>query len=235
MKKFALFILLLLSIISAKSQVLNRASYDERPYHFGIQVGYTASKFDVGFTSADSVRGLLNNSNSYYSAGFNIAVIAELRLGRYFTLRALPGVAIINRTINYTWDPAYQAAHPIVDEMRTVEPVYGDFPIEFKYKAMRWNNFRPYVTAGASIGHDFASLFKNKNNNEESIIRMTPNDLRYSIGVGSSFFLPYVKFAVELKMHFGLVDLKVADNDLYTLSTDRLTSRSYMLCFTFED
>ena len=54
------------------------------------------------------------------------------------------------------------------------------------------------------------------------------------MGVGFDFFLPYVKFAIELKMAFGIVDLRVADDDLYTLSTTDMKSRTFMLSFTFE-
>lgn len=224
----------LASVVDTSGQVTNLAGFDEHLLHYGIQIGYAGSKFDVGFTQNDSVRGSLNNSNSYNNAGFHIAVIGDLRLGRHFSLRALPGVALLSRTITYTWDPAYLADHPIADNKRVVESVYGDLPLEIKYKALRWNNFRPYVTAGASYGFDFASLRKNKNNNDEAIIRLNPNDIRYTLGVGSDFFLSYVKFAIELKMNFGVLNLRVPDTDIYTLSTDKLTSRTYLICFTFE-
>ena len=115
-----------------------------------------------------------------------------------------------------------------------VESVYGELPFELKYKAKRYTNFRPYLIAGGSIGRDIASLFKNKNNSDESIIRLNPIDLRYTGGVGFDFFLPYVKFAIELKMSFGLLDLRVNDEDLYTRSTTDLKSRTFMLSFTFE-
>ena len=233
-RRLSLLVTILLLCFSLKAQVNNLAGFDEHLLHYGIQIGYASSKFDVQFTTADSVRNYLNNSNSYYNAGFHIAVIGDLRIGRYLSLRALPGVSLLSRTINYTWDPDYHAAHPIVDDTRTVESVYGDIPFEIKYKAMRWNNYRPYVTAGASYGFDFASLRKNKNNDNESIIRLNPNDIRYSLGAGMDFFLTYVKFAIEFKMHFGVLNMKVSDDDLYTLSTDKLTSRTYMLCFTFE-
>lgn len=225
---------LVLNIETSRAQVSNLAGFDEEMLHYGIQIGYAGSKFDVRYTQNDSILGQLNNSNSYNTAGFHIAVIGDLRLGRFFSLRALPGVSLLSRQMTYTWDPAYLAAHPIADPKRTVESVYGDLPIELKYKAMRWNNFRPYVTGGASYGFDFASLRKNKNNNDEAIIRLSPSDLRYTLGVGSDFFLSYVKFAIEFKMNFGLLNLKVPDDDIYTLATDKMRSRTYLICFTFE-
>lgn len=223
-----------LGVGSVCGQVANLASFDEHMMHYGIQIGYAGSKLDVRFAENDSVRGSLWNTNSYYTAGFHISVIGDLRLGKHFSLRALPGVALLTRNVDYSWNPDYEALHPNADKRRTVESVYGDLPIEFKYKAMRHENFRPYVTAGASYGFDFASLRKNKNNNNASIIRLDANDIRYSMGVGVDFFLAYVKFAIELKMNFGVLNLRVDDDDLYTLSTDKLNSRTYMICFTFE-
>ena len=47
-------------------------------------------------------------------------------------------------------------------------------------------------------------------------------------------FLRYVKFAIEFKMNFGLLDLKVEDQDVYIRSFDNLSTRTFMLSFTFE-
>ena len=44
----------------------------------------------------------------------------------------------------------------------------------------------------------------------------------------------YVKFAIELKMSFGLLDLKIDDDDLYTRSVDFINTRTFMVGFTFE-
>ena len=227
-------LLLMVVAIPMRAQVQNLANYDHRVLHYGIQIGMASSKFDIKYTLNDSVRGALQNTVSYYTPGFHIAVIGDLRLGRSFSLRALPGVSILSRSVNYAWDEEYQTLHPIVDEKRGVESVYGELPIEFKYKSMRWKNFRPYVTLGGSYGFDFASLKKNKNNNDESIIRLDANDLRYSAGVGIDVFMRSVKFAIEFKMSFGVRDLSVADTDLYSLSVDSMKSRTFMLSFTFE-
>ena len=44
----------------------------------------------------------------------------------------------------------------------------------------------------------------------------------------------YVKFAIEFKMSFGLSNLKIEDDDLYTRSVDFINTRTFMLGFTFE-
>lgn len=219
---------------SAMAQVQYLAGFDKKQIHYGIQIGYTQSKFEDAYTLDDSVRTLMYGSGSRYTPGFHIAVLTDFRLGNYFNLRILPGLTLINRTISYSWSPEYLVTHPGADMKRNVESVYGEIPIDIKFRAFRWRNFRPYLTAGGSYGFDFASMRNNKNNNDQSIIRLNTSDLRYTTGVGFDFYLRYVKFAIELKMSFGISDLKIPDDDLYTQSVDFINTRTFMLSFTFE-
>lgn len=227
------FIFFLLPFTS-NAQIGNLGKFDSRLLHYGIQVGLTQSKFDLEYNIDPTLRETLQGTTSYNASGFHIAVIGDLRLGKWFNLRVLPGVTLITRDVTYTWEQGYAEGHHLLEHSRQVESVYGDFPIELKFRSVRWGNFRPYLTAGVSYGFDFASLRENKNKTDESIIRLSPNDFRYTMGVGFDVFLPYVKFAIELKMAFGLVDLKVDDPDIYIRAFDNLYTRTFMLSFTFE-
>lgn len=236
MKRIKLIILLvaLVASISARGQINNLSSFDGRLLHYGIQVGYTSSKFDLKFSENSTLRDTMQGVTSYYNAGFHIAVIGDLRIWKYFNLRLLPGVTIINRELSYSWEQAFFNAHPRVDTRRNVESVYGEIPLEFRYRAMRWRNFRPYVTGGITYGFDFSSLRKNKNNNDEAIVRLNPHEVHYTVGFGLDFFLKYVKFAIDLKAGFGIINLWVEDDDIYSRSADYLKSRTLMISFTFE-
>ena len=236
LNKSALLILCLIctQVLMAQNAPVHLGKFDDRKVHFGIQVGYTLSKFDLHYTNDDAVREGILGTTSYYSPGFHINEINDFRLGDHFNLRLMPGVTLISRDMAYVWSDEYTSTHWKYDSRRTVESVYGELPVEFKFRAMRYSDFRPYLIAGGSFGFDFASFFKNRNNNDESIIRLNPFDLRYTMGMGFDFFLPYVKFAIELKMAFGLLDLRVADDDLYTLSSTDFRSRTFMLSFTFQ-
>lgn len=231
---YAIVMLCLPCTMQGQTRAAFLGSFDNRLLHWGIQVGYTQSKFDLRFSENDTLRQTIQGVTSYYSPGFHINVIGDLRLNDNLNLRLLPGITLISRDMAYSWSETYTSTHWKYDLRRTVESVYGEIPIELKFRAKRYTNFRPYLTAGASWGFDFASLRKNKNNNDESIIRLNAIDLRYTAGVGFDFFLRYVKFAIEFKMAFGLIDLKVMDDDYYTQSTDNLLSRTFMLSFTFE-
>ncbi|MBO4600015.1 MAG: PorT family protein [Bacteroidales bacterium] len=238
-KRTTYFIVICLYLVAqnplwAQNRPAHLGRFDERKLHYGIQVGYTQSKFDLHYSEDAEVREDILGTTSYYSPGFHINVIGDLRLGDHFNFRLLPGITLISRDMAFRWSDEYISTHWKYDTRRTVESVYGELPVEFKFRAKRYADFRPYLTAGGSWGFDFASLRKNKNNNDESIIRLNVADLRYTMGVGFDFFLHYVKFAIEMKMAFGLTDLKVEDDDLYTRSTTDLHSRTFMLSFTFE-
>ena len=231
--RFALALMVLLSL-PCRAQISNLATFDERLVHYGIQVGYTQSKFQLRYTDDEEVRQLLQGTRSYYNAGFHIAVIGDLKVLKLVNFRLCPGITLVNRSLNFAWEPGYLDTHPGIDTKRTVESVYGELPFDIKFRAMRWHNFRPYVTLGGSYGFDFASLRNNKNNNDQSIIRLNTSDFRYGAGVGFDFYLRYVKFAIELKMTFGLADLKIEDDDIISRSFLNLNTRTFMLGFTFE-
>ena len=220
--------------VMAQGQTGNLGQFDRRLLHYGIQVGYTQSKFDLRYNEDATLRQTLQGTTSYYAPGFHIAVIGDMRLSNWFNLRLLPGVTIVTRELSYAWEPSYLATHHLAERSRNVESVYGDLPVELKLRSVRYGNFRPYVTAGASYGFDFASLRKNRNQTNQSIVRLQASDLRYTMGVGFDVFLRYVKFAIEMKMNFGLLDLKVEDPDIYIRSFDYLNTRTFMLSFTFE-
>lgn len=218
----------------AQGQTGNLGQFDRDLLHWGIQVGYTQSKFDLRYSEDAALRETLQGTTSYYAPGFHIAVIGDMRLNNWFNLRMLPGVTLITREISYSWERSYLSLHHMLERARNVESVYGDLPIELKFRAVRYGDFRPYLTAGASYGFDFASLRKNRNQTNQSIVRLQASDLRYTMGVGFDVFLRYVKFAIEMKMCFGLLDLKVEDPDIYIRSFDYLRTRTFMLSFTFE-
>ena len=230
----AVLLLLVVLTTTASAQVNYLMGLDHKQIHFGIQLGYTQSKFEDAYTLDDEVREHLQGTTSYYTPGFHLAIVIDLRLGTYFNFRLLPGVTLINRTFNYNWTQAYVTAHHGADAKRNVESVYGEIPFDFKFRSMRYRNFRPYLTTGASYGFDFASMRNNKNNNDQSIIRLNTSDFRYTAGLGFDFFMRYVKFAIEMKMSFGIANLKIEDDDLYTRSVDFINTRTFMLGFTFE-
>lgn len=233
LKTLCIFTLLLAVTQQALGQITQLGSYDKRPVHFGIKMGISQSKFDFTASTDEELGELLHGATSYYMPGFLISALADIRMGEYFSFRCLPGIMLTTRSLEYSWNQTTASSH-LYEHSRNVESVYGELPIELKYRALRWHNFRSYVTGGVCYGFDFASLRDNRNNTNESIIRLSSHDFRYTTGVGLDFFLRYVKFAVEFRMAFGVTDLKVNDDDIHSQIATDLYSRTYTICFSFE-
>ena len=143
--KTRLLILSLLSFLSFNShcQTGNLGHFDNRRLHFGIQVGYTLSKFDLNFNEDPTMRQSLQGVTSYFAPGFHISAICpDLRLNKWFNLRLVPGVTLITREVSYAWESGYASTHSLVEHGRNVESVYGEIPIELKFRSMRYGNFR---------------------------------------------------------------------------------------------
>ena len=47
-------------------------SFDNNLLHFGIQVGYTNSKFDLGFSEDDELRRQIQGTTSYFKPAASI-------------------------------------------------------------------------------------------------------------------------------------------------------------------
>jgi hypothetical protein len=110
-----------------------------------------------------------------------------------------------------------------------------DFPVYLKYRAKRINNYRPYVLLGGGLQYQVGRQ-------KGEALLLKPVDVSIEFGVGCDFYLPYFKFAPELKFCLGMFDVLEKDrHDLliesdrkYTDALLRLTSRVLVLTFNFE-
>ena len=65
-------------------------------------------------------------------------------------------------------------------------------------------------------------------------VRLQPYDFGYEIGCGFDFYLPYFKFAMEIKMYQGINNLLVKDDLVYSRSLQSLKSQIFYISFLFE-
>ena len=56
----------------------------------------------------------------------------------------------------------------------------------------------------------------------------------YEVGFGIDFYLEYFKFSPELKATFGLVDMLVNDESIYSSSIKKMLTRGFTVTLTFE-
>ncbi len=232
-KKLCLLFLFSLMAVPAIADIPNLLGYDRKRLHFGFLLGYNQMLFDVKLDPNRPVSDTVYGINSYYAPGFNVGIIADLRLFEYANLRFNPGLSFSQKTIEY--DLKMGDAMPEIRK-RQIESVYLDVPLELKIRSKRWNEVRPYVLTGIIYSFDLASLRKPQNNinEEDDYAKANPHNFAYTVGVGSDFYLSYFKFAVELKMSFGLSNLFVDESNIYTSRIERITSRLFSFTVTFE-
>ena len=90
------------------------------------------------------------------------------------------------------------------------ESTYLSIPVEIRYKAERYGNWRPYLTGGGFAAYDMVSQ---KNTLEGiSVVRLQKWDYGYTVGFGFEFFLEYFKFSPQFKWDKGIRNLIINDN-----------------------
>jgi hypothetical protein len=243
---------------SQRMVVLNMPGYDqENLFHFGFVLGVNQSLVTIKpindlsehvFDSTylpdilplpDSARVLTINTTPV--PGFVISIVANMQMGKHFELQFVPSLSFGDRSINYeieTYRFRTGEKEPVqkLTITKKVPSTYINFPLEIKYKAVRYNNFRPYLLAGAQYSLDLASQAKKREqkNRNEKIVKFNQNDVYIEAGVGFDFFNEWFKFGLELKMMYGLSDVLKRENNIYTESIDKVSSKIFQLSFTFE-
>ena len=121
-------------------------------------------------------------------------------------------------------------------EHQDMKNTYISFPIDLKFSAQRWNNYRPYLMAGASP-------MVNLTSKNQDFIRLKRTDLMLEAGIGCDFYLPFFKLIPELKFCYSLRDaidhdhageLQDANKRIYTNAVASGHSKMIVLTFYFE-
>jgi len=245
-----LFILISFFFIEANAQqrkVLNLQSYDMQPYHFGFILGINHMLFSVKpvsnlsamYTDPVQFPDIFVDSLSVLSVtskptpGFTIGILGNLRLGKYTDMRFIPSLSFGERLLRYNILGYKDGVESLLDINKSITSTFIDFPLEFRYKTKRLNNFRAYLLGGVKYTLDLASE-KKQANSDEITIKILKNDVSAEVGVGFEFYTTYFKFGTQVKMGYGLNNLIVNENNIYTNSIESLRSKVFLLSFTFE-
>jgi len=208
----------------------NLPSYDLKPYHFGFVLGVNQMNFSIipieDYKPLDSLYVV----EAVPEWGFYIGIVTDLRIGSRFNLRFIPTLSFCDRNLNYLISYRDSIFHM---HNKRIESTLLEFPLRLKYKGKRLTNVRPYVLGGFKYTLDLASK-QEKKDYDDVLVRILQNDYALELGVGFDFYLEYFKFAIELKMAYGIRDLLVRDGSIYTSSIDRLNSKTFQLSFLFE-
>lgn len=212
--------------------VPNLLKYDKKPFHFGFMIGYNQFDFNIKSKPDLAEYDSLMVVNTSSLSGFNLGIVTNVRLGKYFDLRFIPGLSFGDRIVNYS----ILYGDELIVTKKNAESVYLDLPLLIKFKSSRMlNNVRTYVIAGAQYSLDLISAAKKQSSNPHDIIlKLYPNDFQGQVGVGLDFYCTYFKFTTELKMSFGFLNLLKPEDNLYASSVTSLKSKILQISFIFE-
>lgn len=227
MKKcFWIGVLLLLFQTNAWAQKSrNMPFYDDKKIHYGFQIGLHYADFGIKhsrlFTErADSTQYIQSEATPGFSLGFilNFKLVNEL-----WSLRLLPTVSFYDRAVNFYY--------PKSQHTEVFESTFLEIPIMLKYKSVRRQNLRMYMTAGLMGGFEVGS--KRDALSERSLTTNKYN-LEVQYGFGCDMYFEMFKFAPELRFSHGLVNNLNQNGSQYARSLERITTHRITLYFNFE-
>ena len=233
MKKLIYFFLFLFSLtgqaqlkgIFYKDPIINLENFDKQRVYFGYFLGFNTYDFKIDYINTPNKDILVNSTT-----GFNVGVVADLRLQEYINLRFEPGLYYAQRNLTYSNFTRQ------IDAEREIRSTIIDFPLLLKFSSKRVGNVRPYLVGGVSATLNLASNSKSVDDNYQQKFRLKPWTQNYELGFGVDLYLEYFKFSPSIRGVFGLNDELIRDNNPdspWTGNIASMKSRGVFVNFTF--
>lgn len=225
---------------------INRPKFYKSHFHYGFTIAGNSTDFRLNPKPNSQLPDTLMGKTLYHmktiysqsSPGFAIGIVTDARLQEYVRLRFTPSISFATRRINYTLESDDRTG--IRKFQKTVESVFLIFPLETKIQSKRLANFSAYVIGGGGYSLDLAARKKSAGissggaNQLEENVKLNRDDLFYSAGAGTDFYLPYFKLGLELKLQVGTRNLLRPEASIFTNSLDKIRSRMVVFSITFE-
>lgn len=250
LKRTALIIVFFLQTFSFLSQEsdgygVNLPKFYKKKFHFGFVIAGNTTDFRLNpkpnsrlpDTLINKVRYRVNTVYSQSGPGFAIGPVIDARLQQYVRLRLTPNISFGTRKINYGLSNAARDSFKVFQ--KTVESVFIIVPLEMKIQSKRLGNFSAYVIGGGGYSLDLAARKKSAGvsggaNQLDENVKLKRDDLFYSAGAGTDFYLQYFKLGLELKLLIGTQNLLKPEASIFTNSLDKARSRMVVFSITFE-
>jgi hypothetical protein len=220
--KNALSILLLASGLAAAAQskkIINLPDYNKQKIHFGFSLMMNRSMLvpDQG-TSISGYRFIPASGQ-----GFGIGITSEYAFHEHFTLRFLPDLSFLQRSLDHQQVGSGNA--PVVRQR--VESTIIGLPLNLRIRTSRFDNFGLFMLGGGRYSIDIAEP------TVDAPVSLKRYDVAYEAGLGIDLFMVYFKCSAELKFIKGLTD-KTIYNGGPSNSVNSIKSQCLVLSLTFE-
>ncbi len=235
MKKIVFLVLVLLSITTkghaqfskgmfSKDPIINLENWQKQKLYFGFYLGFNSFDFKIDYKTVGP------DIQTKKTTGFNLGLVADLKLQEYINLRFEPGLYYTKRDLYY---PNFAAEN---DALREVNSTYIHFPLLLKFSSLRTGNVRPYLLGGASATLNLSSNAKSLDDNLEQRFRVKSWTTNYELGLGIDLFSEYFIFSPSIRGVFGINDELIRDKDPnspWTSNIESMKSRAVFINFTF--
>jgi hypothetical protein len=183
----------------AQREVLNMPEHDDKLYYFGITFGSNFSVYRINYAQSFTNTDTFKRIQPYWLPGFNLGLIANLRLTKFIDVRFVPSLEFSEKRLVFQY-------HIPTDSVsdRTIESIYMHLPVQLKFKSDRIKNFRFYGLLGGKFDYDLAA--NSRSHRQDEFLKVQPIDAGYEIGVGFEFFNSNFIFSPEIKLSQGLVN-----------------------------
>lgn len=222
-------------------RVQNKPYIDLRQLHFGILVGINMQdiEFDnvgpqtiVADDGTESTETIVCDDDKW-SPGFSVGVTAEWRISAHLSARFTPTMhfgtkhlTFLNLTdLDENGDPS--------KETQNLKSTYISLPVDLKFAAQRFNNYRPYIMAGIN------PTINLKGKNQEYVC-LKKYDTFIEVGLGCDLYLPFFKLIPELKFCYSLSSAldkdhadELQDTNLRSYANAVSSGHSKMIVLTF--
>jgi hypothetical protein len=184
---------------------MNYKNFQRKSYYFGLSLGVNSSGFKVNqsrfFIGNDSI----SVTETGKQGGFNLNMIANLKMGEYFDFRFLPGFAFSNRRFDFTTTENNR-------QLRDIEMVSFELPFHLRFKSEPYKDMRLFVIGGLKYSYDVATNSRSRQAN--TLLKISPHDYQLETGFGIQLFYPYFIFSPEIKFSTGLNNMLIYNRSL---------------------
>ena len=225
---FSVLLLMSVSFFAQRDRVENLPTFDKRKIHYGFYLGINQNDFKLNLRNSNYADA---NITVEPSAGFNVGLIADLRLHKNLNLRLEPGLISNSKNIYFNHIATAQ------DSVREIGSTYLHVPLIFKFSTDRYKNIRPYLLAGVSYDYNFSSNEANQDDNSAGQFRMQTHNFMYEVGIGIDIYLYFFKFSPSIRGIFAFNnEIKYDDdaNSQWTAPVNFMGTRGVFLSFAFE-
>lgn len=237
-KLIALFICITASTVCSaqlftREKVQNNQNLDKQILSWGYYLGLNNLDYKIDYNDNKG------DIETVKTTGFNVGLVADLRVNDYMNFRLEPGMVIATRTLNYPenyFDGIPAEDLNTSDFIREIKSTYIYIPLILRLSTKRINNFKPFVNFGIATSLNLSSNEANPEDNYSGEFRTTKSTQFYDIGFGIDFYLEYFKFTPSIRGVFALNDELVRDvdpNSPWTGNINSMKTRGVFINFTF--